>query len=163
MARCVTVLFVVAAFMGFGVVGVSAQDDVSCESLSAGEAQILLDSDPTYAIRGQLDTDEDGIACNEDEDSGTGEDMGDSGTGTADDTATEESDAGRGAPGRQRTRDAGGDVPGADTAGSMPGTGVGMLADSGPRVVIIVLFGLSALLAAVSFMMSRRSWGSGRG
>lgn len=154
MARCVTVLFVVAAFMGFGFVGVSAQDDVSCESLSAGEAQILLDSDPTYATRGQLDTDEDGIACNEDEDSGTG---------TADDAATEESDTGVGAPGRQRTRDAGGDVPGADTAGSMPGTGVGMMADSGPRVVIIVLFGLSALLAAVSFMMSRRSWSSGRG
>lgn len=47
--------------------GVGAQGDAGCDTLSAAEAQTLLDSQPTYANRDLLDPDGDGVACEADE------------------------------------------------------------------------------------------------
>ena len=58
--------------LGASAVTAAAQEqdqeqDVSCATLTAEEAQALLDADPTYANREPLDANDDGIACNEPE------------------------------------------------------------------------------------------------
>lgn len=144
MAQFVTVVLVVAALMGLNVAAATAQDEVSCESLTAEEAQAALDADPTYATRADLDLNEDGIACNEEE------------SGAADDAETDESDTGVGMPGRERTRDAG-DDPSAGGAETMPNSGVGTMVDSSSRLLALTLLGLSGVLVTVALTLSRRT------
>lgn len=68
-----TVLLAVLLMSAAGFVSpTAAQDDtgeqeVTCASVPAEEAQALLDADPTYANRERLDADDDGIACNEED------------------------------------------------------------------------------------------------
>lgn len=146
MARFVIIVFVVAALMGFGVAAATAQDqdEVSCEALTAEEAQAALDENPTYATRFELDLNDDGIACNEED------------SGTADDAETEESDTGVGMPGRERTRGAG-DAPSAGGTESMPDSGVGTMAGTSSRLFVLTLLGLSGVIATLGLALGRRA------
>ncbi len=105
-----------AALVALPASGAGAQADAGCDTLTADEAQVLLDSQPTYANRDLLDPDGDGIACEPDEIAATtpadGCDPADATTGTADPSGADAADDSTAADGAGT-----GDASGADGVG----------------------------------------------
>lgn len=145
------------ALLALPVHGAGAQADAGCDTLSAAEAQALLDSQPTYANRDLLDPDRDGVACEPDELASTapaeGCDPAGAGAG-ATDASADANDAAAADP--AGTGDAAGgtaDVaapcdPGAARGGAGNGVTVNGLPSTGAGLANPA--GLAALLAAAS-------------